>query len=156
MDVKDITPENIAKVVGGTVERDGSILCCCPIHEASGRHTPSLVLTITNTRRILFHCRSQNCDEKHFQEIYDHLVKRGLPRSQVGGNRAEKEARYTYQHPDGTYAWTKTRFVTKSGKKRFRCEVFDETTKQWSSSRPEGAPLRRSTLSSPRTRTYPC
>ena len=141
MDVKDISPENIARAVNGTVERDGSIFCCCPIHEASGQHTPSLVLTITNTRRILFHCRSQNCDEKHFQEIYDYLVKHGLPHSQVGGNRADKEARYTYQYPDGSYAWTKTRFVTKSGKKRFRCEVFDETTKQWSSSRPEGVPL---------------
>jgi hypothetical protein len=98
MDVKDISPENIARAVNGTVERDGSILCCCPIHEASGQHTPSLVLTITNTRRILFHCRSQNCDEKHFQEIYDYLVKHGLPHSQVGGNRADKEARYTYQY----------------------------------------------------------
>ena len=141
MDVKDITPENVAKAVGGTVERDGSILCCCPVHEASGTHNPSLVLTITDTRRILFHCRSQNCDAKHFQAIRDHLVKCGLPRSHVGGNRADKENRYTYQHPDGTYAWTKTRFVTKSGKKRFRCEVFDETTKQWSSGRPEGMPL---------------
>jgi DNA polymerase I-like protein with 3'-5' exonuclease and polymerase domains/predicted P-loop ATPase len=141
MDVKDITPENIAKVVGGTVERDGSILCCCPVHEASGKHTPSLVLTITDTRRILFHCRSQNCDAKDFRTIRDHLVKCGLPRSHVGGDRADKENRYTYQHPDGTYAWTKTRFGTKSGKKRFRCEVFDETTKQWSSGRPEGMPL---------------
>jgi DNA polymerase I-like protein with 3'-5' exonuclease and polymerase domains/predicted P-loop ATPase len=141
MDVKDISPENIARAVNGTVERDGSILCCCPVHEASGRHTPSLVLTITDTRRILFHCRSQNCDVKHFQAIHDYLVKCGLPRAHVGGNRADKESRYTYQHPDGTYAWTKTRFVTKSGKKRFRCEVFDETTKQWSSGRPDGMPL---------------
>ena len=141
MDIKDITAENVAKAVGGTVERDGSILCRCPVHEASGTHNPSLVLTITDTRRILFHCRSQNCDAKHFQAIRDHLVKCGLPRSHVGGNRADKEIRYTYQHPDGTYAWTKTRFVTKSGKKRFRCEVFDETTKQWSSGRPEGMPL---------------
>ena len=141
MDVKDISPESIAKAVNGTVERDGSILCHCPIHEASGRHTPSLVLTITDTHRILFHCRSQNCDAKHFQVIRDHLVKCGLPRSHVGGNRADKEDRYTYQHPDGTYAWTKTRFVTKSGKKRFRCEAFDETTQQWSSGRPAGAPL---------------
>ena len=29
MDVKDIAPENVAKAVGGKVERDGSILCCC-------------------------------------------------------------------------------------------------------------------------------
>ena len=117
MDVKDITAENVAKAVGGTVERDGSILCRCPIHEASGTHNPSLVLTITDTRRILFHCRSQNCDAKHFQAIRDHLVEKcGLPRSHVGGNRADKEIRYTYQHPDGSYAWTKTRFVTKVGK----------------------------------------
>ena len=132
MDVKDISPESIAKAVNGTVERDGSILCHCPIHEASGRHTPSLVLTITDTHRILFHCRSQNCDAKHFQVICDHLVKCGLPRSHVGGGRqAPKEIRYNYHRLDGSYAWTKTRFVTKSGKKRFR----------WSNGRPEGAPL---------------
>ena len=107
---------------------------------AAGTH-PSLLLSITDGRRILFHCRSQNCDAKHFQAIRDHLVKCGLPRSHVGGDRTDKENRYTYQHPDGTYAWTKTRFVTKAGKKRFRCEVFDETTKQWTSGRPEGMPL---------------
>src|SRR6476646_1198214 len=98
MDVRDITAENVARAVGGTVERDGSILCRCPVHEASGTHNPSLVLTITDTRRILFHCRSQNCDAKHFQAIRDHLVKCGLPRSHVGGDRADKEDRYTYQH----------------------------------------------------------
>ena len=65
----------------------------------------------------------------------------GLPRSHVGGDRADKEIRYNYQHPDGSYAWTKTRYVTKSGKKRFRCEVLDEATGQWSSGRPEGMPL---------------
>ena len=94
------------------------------------------------TRRILFHCRSQNCDAKHFQAIRDHLVEKcGLPRSHVGGNRADKEIHYNYQHPDGSYAWTKTRYVTKAGKKRFRCEVWDEDTKQWSTGRPEGVPL---------------
>ena len=142
MDIRDITAENVAKAVSGTVERDGSILCRCPVHETSGTHNPSLLLSITDGRRILFHCRSQNCDAKHFQAIRDHLVEKcGLPRSHVGGNRADKEIRYTYQHLDGSYAWTKTRYVTKSGKKRFRCEVWDETTKQWSSGRPEGVPL---------------
>jgi len=142
MDIRDITAENVAKAVGGTVERDGSILCCCPVHEGSGSHNPSLLLSITDARRILFHCRSQNCDAKHFQVICDHLVKCGLPRSHVGGGRkAPKEIRYNYHRLDGSYAWTKTRFVTKSGKKRFRCEVWDENTQQWSNGRPEGAPL---------------
>ena len=62
MDVRDITAENVAKAVGGTVEREGNVLCCCPIHEASGTHNSSLLLSITTARRILFHCRSQNCD----------------------------------------------------------------------------------------------
>jgi DNA polymerase I-like protein with 3'-5' exonuclease and polymerase domains/predicted P-loop ATPase len=141
MDAADITAENVAKAVGGKVEGDGSILCCCPIHEASGRHNASLVLSITDERRILFHCRSQNCDATHFQAIRGHLIKCGLPGSHVGGNRADKEIRYNYQHLDGTYAWTKTRFATKAGKKRFRCEVWDEATKQWSAGRPEGVPL---------------
>jgi DNA polymerase I-like protein with 3'-5' exonuclease and polymerase domains len=138
----DITIANVATAIGGRIERDGSILCCCPIHEASGTHNPSLLLTITNEGRILFHCRSQNCDRQHFQTIRDHLVKKcGLPASHVGGIRAGKEIRYNYQHLDGSYAWTKTRYVTKSGKKRFRCEVLDEATGQWSTGRPEGMPL---------------
>jgi DNA polymerase I-like protein with 3'-5' exonuclease and polymerase domains len=137
----NITKENIAKAVDGTVERDGSILCRCPVHEASGAHNPSLLLTITNEGRILFHCRSQNCDAQHFQTIRDYLIKCGLPRSHVGGIRVEKEIRYNYQHLDGSYAWTKTRYVTKTGKKRFRCEVLNEATGQWSTGRPEGMPL---------------
>jgi DNA polymerase I-like protein with 3'-5' exonuclease and polymerase domains len=142
MNVADITPANVAKAVGGTIERNGSILCCCPVHEASGAHSPSLLLSITKEGRILFHCRSQNCDAQHFQTIRDHLVKKcGLPGSHVGGSRADKEIRYNYQHVDGSYAWTKTRYVTKSGKKRFRCEVLNETTGQWTTGRPEGMPL---------------
>jgi hypothetical protein len=141
MNITDITAENVAKVVGGKVERDGIILCCCPIHEANGTHNPSLVLSITKTQRILVHCRSQNCDAKHFHAIRDYLVKCGLPRSHVGGTRADQEIRYNYQHIDGSYAWTKTRYFTKSGKKRFRCEVWNEIAKQWSNGRPEGMPL---------------
>src|SRR5215472_7527079 len=141
MDVSDITAENVAKAVDGTIERDGSILCRCPVHEATGKHNPSLLLTITGDRHILLHCRSQNCDAKLFQVICDHLVKCGLPRSHVGGSQTPKEIRYNYQHLDGSYAWTKTRYVTKAGKKRFRCEVWDETAKQWLSGRPEGMPL---------------
>jgi DNA polymerase I-like protein with 3'-5' exonuclease and polymerase domains/predicted P-loop ATPase len=141
MDVGDITAENVAEAVGGTVERDGSILCCCPIHEADGTHNPSLLLSITDARRILFHCRSQNCDAKHFQAIRDHLVEKcGLPRSHVGGS-SHAEIHYDYQNPDGSYAWTKVRRVTQSGKKRFLCGVWNENTKQWSNGRPEGAPL---------------
>jgi hypothetical protein len=88
----------------------------------------------------LFHCRSQNCDILHFRDICDHLVEKcGLPRSHVGVRRTE--IRYNYYHLDGSYAWTKTRYVTKSGKKRFRCEVLNETTGQWSTGRPEGMPL---------------
>jgi hypothetical protein len=100
MHASDITAENIAKAVGGKVERDGNILCCCPIHEASGTHNPSLLLTITDTRRILFHCRSQNCDAQHFQTIRNHLVKNcGLPRSHVG-HPVEGDCCYNYQASD--------------------------------------------------------
>jgi hypothetical protein len=137
----NITSENIAKAVGGTIERNGSVICNCPIHEANGIHTPSLVLTITKTQRILVHCRSQNCDQQHFQTICEHLVKCGLPRTHIGGTRANQDIHYNYNHSDGNYAWTKTKYFTKSGKKRFRCEVWDETTKQWSLGRPDGMPL---------------
>jgi hypothetical protein len=140
MDVRDISVENVAKAVGGTIERDGSILCRCPIHEASGTHNPSLLLTITDARRILFHCRSQNCDAKHFQIIRDHLVKFGLPRSHVGGSSdAQKEVHYDYQNIDESYAWTKVRCSTKSGKKRFLCGVHGN--QRWLAGRPDGAPL---------------
>ena len=143
MDIRDITAENVAKAVGGTIERDGSILCFCPVHEASGTHNPSLVLSITNARRILFHCRSQNCDAKHSRVIRDHLVdKCGLPRSHVGGSsQAQEEVHYHYLNLDGSYAWTKIKYFTRTGKKRFACKVWHEDTNQWSTGRPEGAPL---------------
>jgi DNA polymerase I-like protein with 3'-5' exonuclease and polymerase domains len=96
------------------------------------------VLTVTKTQRILFHCRSQNCDAKHFKAICDHLIKCGLPGSHVGGSQAE--VYYAYLHCDGSYAWTKVKYFTKSRKKRFRCEVWDKTPKTWSTGRPEGLP----------------
>jgi hypothetical protein len=142
MNVTDITSENIAKAVGGTIERNGSVLCYCPIHETSGTHTPSLVLTITNDHRILFHCRSQNCDAKRFRDIRNHLVEKcGLPRSHVGGNsRTQGEIHYPYHNIDGNYSWTKVKYYTKTGKKRFVCKVWHEITGQWTDNRPECAP----------------
>jgi DNA polymerase I-like protein with 3'-5' exonuclease and polymerase domains len=142
MDITDITAANVAKAVGGTVERKGSVVCNCPVHEATGAHSPSLVLTITDERRILFHCRSQNCDAKHFREIRDHLVKKcGLPQSRVGGRHADAETRYTYQRPNGDYAWTKVRRVTKTRKRKFFCETWDEKTNRWLTGRPKDVPL---------------
>jgi DNA polymerase I-like protein with 3'-5' exonuclease and polymerase domains/predicted P-loop ATPase len=141
MDIADINVVTVAKAVEGKIERDGSILCRCPIHEATGEHNPSLVLTITRTQRILVHCRSQGCDTKQFQKIRDHLVKVcGLPASHVGGKRTDEEIRYVYQRADGSYSWTKTKYFTKSGKKRFVCEAWDATTLQWVAGRPAGAP----------------
>src|SRR5262249_8881994 len=126
--------------VGGTVERDGSTLCYCPIHEASGKHSPSLLLSITSEHRILFHCRSQNCDAKHFRVIRDHLIECGLPRSHVGGGNQE-EIHYNYQNLDGSYSWTKIRRPTKSKKNRFTIKTWHEDTKEWIKGRPHGAPL---------------
>jgi DNA polymerase I-like protein with 3'-5' exonuclease and polymerase domains len=140
MDIADVTAENVAKAVGGTIESKNNIVCCCPIHEASGTHTPSFVLTINKESRILFHCRSQNCDAKHFRAIHDHLVKCGLPKSLIGSN-TNAEIHYDYLDPDGSYAWTKVRRVTRSGKKQFRCGVWHESTKQWCAGRPTGVPL---------------
>jgi predicted P-loop ATPase len=144
MDVKDITPENVAKAVGGKVERNSSILCCCPIHEAAGTHNPSLVLTITEAGRILFHCRSQRCDAKRFRDIRNYLVEKcGLPRSRVGGDsRTQGEIHYPYHNLDGGYSWTKIKYFTNGGKKLFTCKIWHETTAQWTDGRPkEGAPL---------------
>ena len=142
MDVRDITAENVAKAVGGTVERDGSILCRCPVHEASGTHNPSLLLSITDERRILFHCRSQNCDAKHFQAIRDHLVKSAACRDRMSAATVRTRRSATpINTPTGAMPGPRPGTSRRSGKKRFRCEVWDETTKQWSSGRPEGMPL---------------
>jgi hypothetical protein len=59
----------------------------------------------------------------------------GLPRSHVGGNRRTKRSLYL-STPRRKLCLTKTKYVTKSGKS-VRCEVWDETTKQWSTGRPE-------------------
>jgi hypothetical protein len=144
MNVKDITSENVAKAVGGKIEHNGDILCLWPIHEAKGAHDPSLLLTITDAKRILFHCRSQHCDAKHFRAIINYLVEKcGLPRSHVGGNsKIQGEINYPYHNLDGSYSWTKVKYYTKTGKKRFACRVWHETTGQWSDGRPkEGVPL---------------
>ena len=90
----DITADNIAKAVGGKVERGGSIVCCCPIHEATGTHTPSLVLTITDEKRILFHCRSQNCDAKHFRTICSYVVESAACRDRASAATAEYPGRF--------------------------------------------------------------
>src|SRR5262249_56521751 len=117
MDAADITPNNVAKAVNGKVERGGSIVCCCPVHEATGTHTPSLVLTITDEKRILFHCRSQNCDAKHFRAICNYLVEKcGLPRSRVGGDsRTPGEGRYPYHARDRSSNCTTIKYCTTTG-----------------------------------------
>jgi DNA polymerase I-like protein with 3'-5' exonuclease and polymerase domains/predicted P-loop ATPase len=144
MDIADITPENVAKAVGGTLERNRrNIICRCPVHETNGSHNPSLVLTITDARRIIFHCRSQRCDDKHFRTICNHLVEKcGLPRSHVGGNRAvQDEIHYAYHHADGAYSWTKIKYFTPGGKKRFVIKTWQESTEQWTTGRPKDAVL---------------
>jgi predicted P-loop ATPase len=143
MDIKNITAGNVAQAVGGRVERGNTVVCCCPIHEVSGTHNPSLVLTVTDAKRILFHCRSQKCDIKHFRAIINHLVEKcGLPRSHVGGDsRTQGDIHYSYHNSDGSYSWTKIKYYTKTGKKRFSCRVWHETPGQWSDGRPKDAPL---------------
>ena len=128
----EITPESVAKAVGGSVERDGSILCFCPIHETGPGHTPSLVLSITDQRRILAHCRSQGCDKKHFREIKQDLVRRGLPADKIGATRKPQEfPAWDYFTADGKYSWTKQKKVTASGRKRFICGRWDHQANDW-------------------------
>jgi predicted P-loop ATPase len=136
-----ITPENVAKAVGGFVDRDGSIICNCPIHEIGPGHTPSLVLSITDTRRILAHCRSQGCDKKHFREIKEALVRLGLPVSSIGATRKPKEApAWDYLTVDGAYSWTKQKIVTPTGRKRFICGRWDHAANDWiEKKRPDNA-----------------
>jgi len=43
-------------------ESDGSYLCYCPVHEATGDHNPSLVVTQADDGKILVNCRSRGCD----------------------------------------------------------------------------------------------
>jgi DNA polymerase I-like protein with 3'-5' exonuclease and polymerase domains/predicted P-loop ATPase len=127
-----ITPENVAKAVDGFVDRDGSILCLCPIHETGPGHTPSLALSITDTRRILVHCRSRGCDKKHFREIKQALASRGLPADRIGATRKPQEfPAWDYFTADGKYSWTKQKKVSASGRKRFICGRWDHQTNDW-------------------------
>jgi hypothetical protein len=136
MDSKDITLENVAKAVSGTIER-GSVVTRCPIHETSGSHNPSLVISVTNNRHIIFHCRSQKCDATHFAEIRDYLIGCGLPRSRVGGSRV---IHYDYHTVDGVYSWTKVKSYSKVGKKRFISGVRQEGSDSVIGGRPADAP----------------
>ena len=145
MEANDLTPEKVAELVGGTVERDGGIVCCCPVHEQGAGHNPSMRLSITDDRRILFTCRSEGCDKKKggFRKIVDRFVELGIPKSSLGGTRATREAvLYDYHRPDGTVAWTKMRTETPAGKKRFPSGVWDYENNDWlSKSRPMNVPL---------------
>ena len=143
MDIADINPKNVAEAVGGFVDRDGSVLCYCPIHEASGVHTPSLVLSITDERRILVHCRSKGCDKKHFREIKAALARKGLPEEQIGGTRKDKELpAWDYYTAEGVYAWTKQKQISKAGRKSFTCGVWDHGENDWiARKRPADAPM---------------
>jgi hypothetical protein len=127
-----ITPENVAKAVNGSVERDGSILCLCPIHETGPGHTPSLALSITDTRRILVHCRSRGCDKKHFREIKEALARQGLPADKIGATRKAQEfPAWDYTTADGKYSWTKQKKITPAGRKRFICGRWDHQAGEW-------------------------
>ena len=114
------------------VDRDGSIICLCPIHEIGPGHTPSLALSITDTRRILVHCRSRGCDKKHFREIKAALARRGLPADKIGATRKPQEfPTWDYFTADGTYSWTKQKKVSASGRKRFICGRWDHQANDW-------------------------
>jgi DNA polymerase I-like protein with 3'-5' exonuclease and polymerase domains/predicted P-loop ATPase len=143
MDVSEINPKSVAEAVNGIVNRDGSVLCYCPIHEASGVHTPSLVLSITDERRILVHCRSKGCDKKQFHAIKAALVRQGLPEGQIGGTRKEKELpAWDYYTDAGVYTWTKQKQVSKAGRKSFTCGVWDHGANDWiTRKRPDEAPM---------------
>ena len=143
MEVADINPKSVAEAVGGTVDHSGCVICLCPIHETGGGHSPSLALSITDDRRILFTCRSQKCDRKHAREIMRFLVEKGLPQSHVGGMRAAQTfPTWDYFSAEGVYSWTKQKTVSKAGKKSFTCGVFDHANNDWViKSRPADAPL---------------
>jgi predicted P-loop ATPase len=127
-----ITPENVAKAVGGFVDRDGSIITLCPIHETGPGHTPSLALSITDTHKILVHCRSRGCDKEHFREIKADLVRQGLPADKIGATRKPQEFPiWDYLAADGAYSWTKQKKVTASGRKRFICGRWDHQANDW-------------------------
>jgi predicted P-loop ATPase len=128
----EITPENVAKVVDGHVDRDGSVICFCPIHETGPGHTPSLALSITDARRILVHCRSRGCDKKHFREIKAELARRGLPADRIGATRKPQEfPAWDYFTAEGKYSWTKQKRVSASGRKRFVCGRWDHQAGEW-------------------------
>ena len=101
----------------------------------SGAHTPSLVLSITDERRILVHCRSKGCDKKQFHAIKVALVRQGLPEKQIGGTRKAKEfPAWDYYTAEGRYSWTKQKQLSKAGRKSFTCGVWDHQARTTGSS----------------------
>ena len=135
-----LTPTFVAKAVNGKIENGSNIVCHCPVHEKRGTHNPSLLLTIDNGR-VLYHCRSQHCDKRKGGLIRKFLIEAGIPEAQIGAKPNNAEVHYDYHDRDGAYAWTKTRRVGKTGKKRFVSGVYDAATNSWVSGRPDGVPL---------------
>ena len=132
MDVRDITAENVAKAVGGTVERDGSILCCLPDSRGE-RHAQSVAAAVDH--RHAPHPVSLPLAELRRQAFPGHPRPPGrkvrpaaIACRRHAAMRDKEIPTTTTSTSDGSYAWTKTRYVTQSGKKRFRCEVWDEST----------------------------
>ena len=142
MDVADITAENVAKAVGGTVERDGSILCCCPIHEASGTHNPSLLLSITDDAP---HPVSLPVAELRRQAFPGHPRPSGQKwacRDRMSAATARtKRSATTTNISTGAMPGRKPGTSRSRGRSASAARCWTRATRQWSTGRPDGMPL---------------
>ena len=138
----DITAENVAKAVGGTVERDGSILCCCPVHEASGTHNPSLLLSITDDaphpvslpvaelRRQAFSGHPRPSDQS--AACRDRMSAATVP---------TKRSATTINISTAATPGPKPGTSRSQGRSASAARCWTRPQRQWSTGRPEGMPL---------------
>jgi predicted P-loop ATPase len=113
------TAEHIARQLG-LAKRDGADWTCkCPTHDD---HNPSLVLSVAEDGKLLWHCRAKKCSQ---QQVGDELKRRGLlpkkERPPQRGGKAGRTLDATYSYPDeaGGLLFQALRYRNPDGVKKF-------------------------------------
>ena len=125
---KLLTPKTIAEELGGATQDGEGYLAFCPSH--SDTNTPSLLISnSTNASNgLMVHCRAGCKPAAVIKELGD----RNLWPAKKRRKRREKQAEYDYYNADGSYAFTKARYLKSDGSKTFEVgRRDDKTTNGW-------------------------
>ena len=131
---KLLTPKTIAEELGGATQEGESWLAFCPSHEDTT--TPSLVISKGSKagNGLMVHCRA-GCKSR---DVIRALDERSLWPAKQRKKRKEKQAEYDYYLADGTYAFTKARFLKSDGDKTFEIGRHDKDAPNgWKSGLPK-------------------